>query len=527
VQNVRFLTGKDQLSVALLLGVAAALVLLSQSPLVFDIPGRDAGLYGYSGWRILQGEILYRDIFDHKPPLIFYLNALGLWLGSGSHWGIWILEALSLFAATALSLVTLRRAFTLLPAVAATVVWLLTLPLLGTANRPEAFALPLQFLALYLALRYLAAPRAAHLYLLGLSATAAFLLKPNLVGIWLAIALALFLLRARHSEWRRLAREATQMAAAAVVPLLLVLLYFAANGALTSMIDAVLNFNLAYASGSLLDRFLTLYQGIEVTAQTGLSIVGLAAWLVGVVQAVRRRPLPPLLLLALITLPLEFLLAVLPSEQYVHYFIPWMPTFAILLGYFFHTFGHITEKGKDTLTLVWTGALVLAMIALPLATIANRFGPGYHPDVSEQETVQQVVAYVTANTARDDYLLVWGFNARINYVSRRPAPSRFVYHTPFFTPGYSRPALFSEFLQDLQAHPPALIVDSWTSNPADATAFAESQRQSLQQVPEFPRESMQALEVLFDYIDAHYELVATAGPDGWPIYAYTDETGVR
>lgn len=42
----------------------------------------DEGLYAYAGWRILKGLVMYKDLFDHKPPGIYYLNALIFYLTS-------------------------------------------------------------------------------------------------------------------------------------------------------------------------------------------------------------------------------------------------------------------------------------------------------------------------------------------------------------------------------------------------------------------------------------------------------------
>ena len=70
--------------------------LIPISPLFISTIRRDSGVVQYIGWRILNGEVPYRDIWDHKPPIIFFLNALGLWLGNLSPWGIWIIEFLSL-----------------------------------------------------------------------------------------------------------------------------------------------------------------------------------------------------------------------------------------------------------------------------------------------------------------------------------------------------------------------------------------------------------------------------------------------
>jgi len=41
----------------------------------------DKEISKYAGLVIFKGGVPYRDAFDHKPPLIYFLNALG-WAGS-------------------------------------------------------------------------------------------------------------------------------------------------------------------------------------------------------------------------------------------------------------------------------------------------------------------------------------------------------------------------------------------------------------------------------------------------------------
>jgi len=55
------------------------LILILLLQLVLRIPfleeplERDEGTYGYVAQRILAGELPYRDVFDHKPPTVYYL----------------------------------------------------------------------------------------------------------------------------------------------------------------------------------------------------------------------------------------------------------------------------------------------------------------------------------------------------------------------------------------------------------------------------------------------------------------------
>ena len=50
-------------------------VLIQQIPNLLGTPGRDVGGYAYGGWRISHGEVLYRDVWDHKPPLLYFVYA--------------------------------------------------------------------------------------------------------------------------------------------------------------------------------------------------------------------------------------------------------------------------------------------------------------------------------------------------------------------------------------------------------------------------------------------------------------------
>lgn len=61
---------------------------LSWRPDISSLPP-DSGFYAYYGKAILQGQIPYRDLWDNKPPLGYYLNALALLVFGQTPWGIW------------------------------------------------------------------------------------------------------------------------------------------------------------------------------------------------------------------------------------------------------------------------------------------------------------------------------------------------------------------------------------------------------------------------------------------------------
>ena len=54
--------------------------------------GRDQSLYHYVGREWLHGAAPYRDAFDQKPPLIYVIHALGIWLFGAGQWVIRVLD---------------------------------------------------------------------------------------------------------------------------------------------------------------------------------------------------------------------------------------------------------------------------------------------------------------------------------------------------------------------------------------------------------------------------------------------------
>ncbi len=74
--------------------------------------------------------------------------------------------------------------------------------------------------------------------------------------------------------------------------------------------------------------------------------------------------------------------------------------------------------------------------------------------------IQAIADYVHERTTPDQPVLVWGFEAGINYLSDRLSPSRFEYAYPLQAAagGPFRTAYRVEFMEKVRAHPPAYIV---------------------------------------------------------------------
>lgn len=525
---------RHPLYVSLFLLLLVTAILLPRSPLQQSVPPRDSGVFLYIGQQILHGQIPYRDVWDHKGPVIYYLNALGLILGRGSHWGVWWLQWLSLGLAALLGYITLKQAFGNLPALAASTMWVTSLVfVLGGGNYTEEYGLLLQFAAVFLFWNSLGSRRLLRrAFALGLVFAAAFWLRPNLIGVPLSIFLVAVVLLFFSPQKRKAPAWILAFSAGALTFSLPVLAYFLWRGAGRDFMDAVLRYNMIYASAAPEDRADMIMEGVQLLTGSGIVFTALAGWLVGCFVFLSRPRQGgahlPLLYVALAGLPLDVFLVSASGRAYRHYYTTWLPVFAILTAQLlfdvlgrFQTVETPSPRCKSDPRLVWTLALVVAFmfpfhrdVLDPLIEIV-REGPPPTP-----LTVYRIWSY----TNQDDYLLMWGAETSYNFLSNRRAPSRFVYQYPLLTCGYATDAMVEEFLADIERNKP-LIVDTSSTNkyvppmdPAtradwDGPAFAGSDC-----------DPTARLEKVFEFFDSHYRKAEVLLAKGWVIYQY-DETG--
>ena len=158
-----------------------ALIILTQANPGTELPNRDYGFYAYIGKQIVKDQLPYRDVWESKPPAIFYLNAFALRLGRGLRWGIWLVEFGFLFAAISASYYLLKKLWGVAPALFGIFVWLWGMDFtLQGGNYTEEYPLLFHFLALILLLNLTQNPKQRLLNLsLGLLFSISFLFRPN------------------------------------------------------------------------------------------------------------------------------------------------------------------------------------------------------------------------------------------------------------------------------------------------------------------------------------------------------------
>ena len=449
---------------AVLFGLLAAIILVQANPGT-ELPNRDYGFYAYIGKQIAKGQLPYRDVWESKPPAIFYLNAIALRIGRGSRWGIWLVEFGFLFAAITASFFLLRKLWGTAPALFGILIWLWGLDLtLQGGNFTEEYPLVFHFLALILFLKLIQSPaQRLSNWTLGLLLSISFLFRPN-NAIVEAVIILVFAARLLFLKNFRVFWMSTfWITLGFLLPLLLTSAYFAYHGLFQEMFEASILYNLTYSS-------------TELTATSpliiGLATLELPAWiaLIGYLLIVLRiknyfgNPIFPLLIVLLLGMPAAVYLSDPAKRNYGHYFMNWLPFVALSSAFAFHTFQHRLPRISKNIRLPATFAPFLSFIAslifLLLSGRAATYQRAFDRLINgpERELRSPVSIYVENHTRSDELVLFWAVEPGENFMSKRNAPHSTLFY-PLLVGSKIADRLNQDFLEDIKRNPPVLIVD--------------------------------------------------------------------
>ncbi|TWT42037.1 hypothetical protein RAS1_31640 [Phycisphaerae bacterium RAS1] len=223
-----------------------AAVAVSQSAVHWGENPSDSYLFGYSGWQILHGARPYADVWDNKPPGIWWLAAGAMALTGESRFGEIAVSAAAL-TVTLAALVAIARSLygraVTLPAVLIGAALLTHLRYECGAFRTETFVTACECALVAAYLRWRRGNGTAWLVLAGLAAGGGPWFKQSGVAAAAACGMHLLWLSVRgQARWR----DAGIFAAAAGLPSLCAVGVLTCQGVLGEWWYAVVEFNRLY-----------------------------------------------------------------------------------------------------------------------------------------------------------------------------------------------------------------------------------------------------------------------------------------
>jgi Dolichyl-phosphate-mannose-protein mannosyltransferase len=472
------------------LGAVTLLALGVRVPSIVEPLGIDQGFWASSAHEMARGQVLYRDVWDHKPPgaFLMYLAAFQLlgWKAASVAW----FDILASVAATLLLFVVLRRlGGSMMGAIGAA--WYAAMTIPGWLYRYGGF-LERSVAETYIVVLMLSAAwcaiglreRASTLLAvgLGLAGGTAVVSKPN-AGIYVPALLLWLGLYARLPRARTIRHIVVASVAAAVVPLL-TLLWLWTAGALTDARIALIDFNRAYVSegftpaGYALNFARAVWLRIRTEPLWTAGAIGSTVALWGLFRS-RRLDETPALAIALGG-GAAIAIAANGARLYNSYFIQALPPLAVMGAWLFA--GVIRRARVHQAAAVAMMVLSVVMLARrsypervyeyvaadleqllgrgDRATYLERFGSYANNRGYSARANSEMTTYLRERTSPDDLLYFFGTNySEIYFATDRPMANRFLRSNPFVPSTFHYPGFsLADVTRELASKRPVYLV---------------------------------------------------------------------
>jgi hypothetical protein len=471
-------------------------ILLIIAAIAYSLPsigypfGRDQGLYFYMGREWLNGLLPYRDAFDHKPPGIYLIYALGMLLFGQQQWAIRVLELAAVLLTGLIIAYSVRR--DRLPVNGERgALCLLTAGFYFTCFDYWDTAQIEIWEGLALIAAYAAADKINHPWLrailAGLLVGAAFIFK--FPAAFIAIIIAGVVVLRAWSSFHRLRvvfslLSLVMYAAAAFSIILVVIIYFALRQGLPEMVDVLLGYNKYYlynkpTSPDTAWEWTRIFWGSHCLYWLCLL---LSSWGLGIILAVKRKSGSVVRgATAALALCLSAGISVWMQQKFYSYhwgvMVPflvlcagyglsegmrynarltgWLAVAAVMVGFIYAPPWLVnTNMNYQTMTKsFWGYAAGYVNRAVYLEPFIGGFGYNYR----DNEIIGEIIR---KRAQPGDQLQVRGFEPAIYAVSGLRSPSRFFAEFPLRDPAlqYNRTTWSAEHAKTLMSHPPRFMV---------------------------------------------------------------------
>ncbi len=407
----------------------------------------DEAIYQIMGRAVLHGRVLYKGIWDNKPPILylyyalvdgdlFLIKLLSLIFGVGAVIIFYIL-AKTLFQKSNFSVILSTTFFTVL----------FGLPLLeGNIANAENFMLFPTLLSLYILLHVTSKSKKILPIYAGLLLSLSFLTKIVAVFDLTAFLTIVFFLRYFDLNLKDTLKKILNLQQlfsdfkyififilSFCIPIFLILLFFLIAGALPDFMRATFSQNIGYVN-----------YGNSFIIPQGFLIIKILLLLAGIIgtQFIKKK-LGPSGVIVYIWFLFSVFSSFFSGRPYTHYMLLALPAVSLLLGYIFH-------KGK----LAFFHAIIFLIVILLFWFNFNFYKKivpyykNYYDYVFSKKSTDDfqsffdrstprnydIARFINMNTQKDDEILVVSNSAQIYYLSNKLPPGRYIvaYHIDFY-----------------------------------------------------------------------------------------------
>lgn len=254
-----------------------ALLGLSSSPLNKGVIQNDSAVFQIMGRGMLNGQVMYKDLFDHKGPVMYVINAIAYLINPQI--GLFIVETLFISIGAVFIFKTSKMLVNKRVSVIMSLVYVMLMFIsISGGNFTEEYAMTFTSIAIYCIMKIIYKNEYENKILWGIiGATFAlnFFIKPTYIAIWIAFGIIQFIYSIKEKKIKELIKYIFYMIIGIMIVTLPIIIYLVLNDDIHYFIDAFFILNMKYSEAGLLKKAKTFWILINRSKFVGYIIIGI------------------------------------------------------------------------------------------------------------------------------------------------------------------------------------------------------------------------------------------------------------
>ncbi len=410
----------------------------------------DSSVFRFFGMMMSKGYTPYLDLFDHKGPIIYLINFLGVIINK--NYGIWLIEIVFLFFSFYFiyKISKLKNnSFCSLAVVLLSIVNLFNY--FEGGNLVEEYAILFIMVSLYIFIDYFLNNKINNIRIIicGACFACVCLLRINMIPCWIVFCIAVLIKCIMNKEFKQLFNYILNFVIGILIIVVPIFIWLISKGAFTSFIQDYFMFNISYSSTH------TNVEKWNVFFNFTNNIVMIISIFVNIYAIINENK-KTIYVSNLCFIILSLIMVSLSGINFNHYGMILIPTYVLPLTYFINLLYDKENKSIATIMLIY----ILSSVALPTwISLIQKIGPLYGNRCNNinniSSDVLQIKDLIEKNSNINDKITVFGNWDYIYYISNRESASKYSYQFPI---GWVDSNIMKEYFNELNANNPKIIV---------------------------------------------------------------------
>lgn len=420
--------------ILLMIVLIISLVCLYSSPLFPNLlPEIDSSVFQVMGKGLLENKIMYKDLFDHKGPVVYFINAIAFLINSNC--GLFVVEFIIAYVGTIYVYKTSKIILNKTTSTIISIIYIfMSFKYFEGGNYTEEYAITFISMAMYYIIKILQSKenKKINWIMIGTTFAITFMIKPTYCTIWAVFGVVQLISSIKDKKITELLKAIVYMIFGTAIIIIPIIIYLIINSAMDSFIDAYFIMNIKYSESTIIEKIKGLLKLFYIYKYTKiLVIMAISNFIILISKKVNKRTKIFITLFLIIST----ILTGWSPTAYNHYLIQLSPCFILEVMFALYIISNIIKEKIDyeitnklPLKLIFIMPIIclILVIGTNLILLENRMkriDSGYK---NFRKKVSEIENYIN----EDDEILVLENNSYYYLIFNKIPNTKYFFQTP-------------------------------------------------------------------------------------------------